>query len=639
MVNWRARRGQEAGAPSTGDAQVVSRALSLGVVASAVLFAAVLWVIGLSWVQTGPVNACSSEVAGLSGEIMHLDEVLTMSARMAAATGDPRWRARYDANVPVLDGAIARLRAISPERFDAQLGAVAAEANARLIEAETRAFALTEAGRGAEALELLAGAAYAADKAAYAASMNEAKATIGAEARRRVVALEGQMLAAGVASLSAVVLVAFAWTRAFGVLRRFAVTQRATAEARAGQLAAEASDRLKSQFLANMSHELRTPITSIIGYAESVLGGEHGEAERVRRVRVIRDSAQHLSNVLNDVLDISRIEIGEMRLNRTRCEPANLLESARSVAAPLVVGRAVSIRVEVDPGAAEPVWTDGTRVSQILINLTTNAVKFTERGEIRLSVTRGGDEGGTLVFEVRDTGPGIPLEDLERVFEPFEQADNTMKRRHGGVGLGLPISRRLARMLGGELSVRSEIGVGSVFTLRLPATPVPAEAEGLAVDGAVGACGEALEADGGAGPMRALLAEDVEVNRELFAEMLMELGYEVVQAEHGGEAVAAVKREGPGAFGLIFMDMQMPEMDGYEATRRLRAAGVRAPIVAITAHAMAGDRERCTDVGCDDHLAKPFGMDKLAACCAAWQGRGSTWSGAAGSGGGGRVAA
>jgi signal transduction histidine kinase/CheY-like chemotaxis protein len=393
--------------------------------------------------------------------------------------------------------------------------------------------------------------------------------------------------------------------------------RRLLAELVAARKAAEAAARAKSEFLANMSHELRTPLTAILGYSEMLRqDGDLARApeDRLRSLLAIQTSGQHLLTLINDVLDLSKIEAGAMGIEELPTDLGELLAGLEAMLGPRASERGLELRVELATPLARRVITDPTRLRQVLINLVGNALKFTERGSVRLAAGLSQD-GQRLRFEVEDTGRGLSLEQANRLFAPFTQADNSVGRTHGGTGLGLAISRRLGRMLGGEVSLlRSAPGQGSTFLVELPYRPLPdspplAGLEHVAPARPTQRPQEQLRG-------RLLLVEDNPVNRRLFKALLTQAGLTVVEAEHGQRALELVAEQ-PG-FDLILTDLQMPVLDGYSLIERLRAEGHRTPLVALTANALAEEQERCRQLGCDDFLTKPIQAAALLACCRRW---------------------
>jgi two-component system sensor histidine kinase/response regulator len=396
-------------------------------------------------------------------------------------------------------------------------------------------------------------------------------------------------------------------------------------ELRFANLRAEAANRAKSEFLANMSHEIRTPMNALVGYVDLLCDPEASEDERQRYAGTIRKSSEHLLTILNDILDISHIEASRLVLNRADVSPIAL---AREVLA-LMQGQAAEHDLELTLEAPLPIpeviETDLVRARQILINLISNAIKFTPSGGVRLVLRLDSNVDSDhryLCFDVIDTGIGIAPDKQAEIFDAFSQADTSATRQYGGTGLGLAISKRLAVLLGGDVEVTSEVGQGSTFTLRVYAGELKRAALRRYLPDEC-----RLEVQAPAAPSsppaaltgRVLVVEDVELNQRLLAAMLRQVGLEVELAENGQvgyERTMAAERVGR-PFDLIVMDMQMPVLDGYEATRRLRAEGYRRPVLALTAHAMANDRERCLQAGCDAYETKPIRRDQLLRTCRA----------------------
>ncbi len=402
------------------------------------------------------------------------------------------------------------------------------------------------------------------------------------------------------------------------------VTQRRKEEAvlREAKEAAEHAAKAKSDFLANMSHEIRTPMTAILGFTD-ILSNDEEVRQDPKQARdavdTIRANAIYLLTIINDILDLSKIEAGKMTVENVRCQPMQILTEIESLLRARVNAKGLAFDVECVGGIPEFIETDPTRLRQILINLVGNAIKFTEEGGIRI-VARytKEDEKKFLQFDVMDTGIGMSNEQVNRLFQPFTQADNSTTRRFGGTGLGLAISKRFAEMLGGSLTIpHTSKYEGSCF--RVTIDPGAIVGERLIEDPRSAMTIARAEPDELAEPMpdiqgcRIMLAEDGPDNQRLISFLLKKSGAKVTLAENGEIAyhTALREKEEGTPFDCILMDMQMPTMSGYEATAALRQAGYTNPIIALTAHAMTGDREKCLKAGCDEFATKPIQRNDL----------------------------
>ncbi len=372
------------------------------------------------------------------------------------------------------------------------------------------------------------------------------------------------------------------------------------------KLSAETANNAKSSFLAHMSHEIRTPLTAIIGFSESLLDSDQTMSERVETIHHVIHAGKHLMNIINDILDLSKIEAEKLELDIGKVALFNLLHDIKSLAGLHAEDKGITLLFKYDFPLPEHILTDALRLKQILLNLVSNAIKFTEKGTVLLHVKMSPDSQH-IQFDVLDTGIGISKEKQARLFQSFAQADSSTTREYGGTGLGLYLSQMLAKKLGGQISLESEPGKGSCFSVMVSCGSSD-EIKMLHVEPRIqrevsGDQNQIVQATG-----EILLAEDNENNQRLISLFIRKLGAKVVIANNGAEAVSMAME---GKYDLILMDMQMPVMDGIEAMRQLRARGYQGAIVSLTANAMQADVDACMAAGCNEFLAKPIDREQF----------------------------
>ncbi len=375
--------------------------------------------------------------------------------------------------------------------------------------------------------------------------------------------------------------------------------------------AEERSNQAKSQFLANMSHEIRTPLTAILGYAELLLDRSLDRDAIADYAGIIDRNGRHLLSIISDILDLSKIDAGKLEVELVPCSPLQIVSDAVSLLRVRAEQKGLSLELSYADDIPQLVRTDPTRLRQSLLNLAGNAIKFTDTGSVCVAVNRAEGSTGEPMLEVHvaDTGVGLTADMLERIFDPFGQADQSTTRRFGGTGLGLTISREIARLLGGDIVVESRVNRGSKFTLSVRADPVTASQ--ARSDDRQRPVPKRLQG-------RVLLVEDGPDNRRLIGLLLKRVGLAMDVAEHGAEALEIVESSvaDGNPYDLILMDMQMPVMDGYAATKELRARGHLLPIIAVTANALSTDRAKCVAAGCNDYTSKPVRPAELYAVLA-----------------------
>lgn len=378
--------------------------------------------------------------------------------------------------------------------------------------------------------------------------------------------------------------------------------------------AAEAANRAKSRFLANMSHEIRTPLGAVLGFAELLRSPNQSPEDRQNCVTAIARNGKVLLKIIDDVLDLAKIEAERVEAEHIKVNLMDLLYDIRVVHSYKASEKGIQLEMSSPTQLPRFILSDPLRLKQILNNMIGNAIKFTEKGKVTLTVSLEGQAPHQrLKFSVKDTGCGLSASEASRLFQPFMQADSSTSRRYGGTGLGLVISKQLAKLLGGDVILKeTKPGAGSTFVLTIDPGPLSAD---VLVEGSTLLSGQSGDNRSGPGEGRVrldgvkiLLADDASDNRQLISRLLKMAGATVDTAVDGGEAVEKALGN---HFDVILMDIQMPGTDGYEATHRLRGQGYKRPIIALTAHAMKEELERCLKAGCDHHLSKPIEYQNL----------------------------
>ncbi|AXK43708.1 PAS domain S-box protein [Erythrobacter aureus] len=397
-------------------------------------------------------------------------------------------------------------------------------------------------------------------------------------------------------------------------LRNIDETKRLEAALLQSKERAEAARDAKSAFLANMSHEIRTPMNGVIGFTELALAGPLEDDQR-QHLEMIADSGRAMLTLLNDLLDFAKIEAGQMTVASEPTDITHKIRGALRIMEPVAKEKGLTLEMRVADDVPQWVQTDAMRIRQIILNLVGNALKFTDTGGVVIDVSTT-DDKSAIEVDVIDTGIGIPEEQIDIVFDKFTQADSSIARRFGGTGLGLPICSQLASLLGGALTAKSSVGIGSTFSLTIPIIESRTSAE-------TSPARPKSTASQKVSQCKVLVAEDNYINQRLTLEMLKRAGFEAELAEDGAQAVSMIaERHGtPEAFDIVLMDMQMPNLDGLQATAKIRAAGITSdtlPIIAVTANAYQEDIDACIAAGMQAHLSKPIALDKLEAELSIW---------------------
>lgn len=567
---------------------------------------AITFSISTAWSASSQVRAAADRAVDLEtmrARILYLGGTLVGMVRAAAATGDAEARDAYRVHADALAQNLAEATAVIDSDRAAAAAADTRNAREALVARDNFAFHFAEMGDTARAVDAVTDDYYTEQWLAYAGGMDRffgaAHDVLSANQERAENQLEGAILICVATMLATTVLWGFAIMLVLRQSRKLG--------------AADAASSAKSQFLANMSHEIRTPLNGVLGMAQSLVSSPLTPEQR-EQVDTILDSGESLLVILNDVLDLTKIESGRAELTPLPGDLPSTVDRVCRLFASRMADKNLSFEFMVNAEAfGEPLCFDHIRVRQCVSNLVSNAVKFTSHGgvvvRVDATVTAPGEKRVTI--SVRDTGVGIADDARERIFSEFMQADSSTKRRFGGTGLGLSITRHLARLMGGDVTVRSKLGVGSEFTLSFIATVAEDEAQAPSPeeDGATIANRLDTQLEGA----RVLLVDDNAINRRVARAFLDSSEVIVTEAVNGMEALDALKRD---RFDIVLLDIHMPVLDGVETIKRIRASDQPwsdIAVIALTADAMKGDRERLIALGMDSYASKPIVRDELLA--------------------------
>lgn len=563
--------------------------------------------------------------------ILSLNEQMSASVRMAATTDDQMWQNKYESLETRLTGAIelARSKTTTAET-SRELTETYEQAVRAVIALEHEALDLVTQDRHDEALALLSSSQYFAQRQAYTNQFGSLAMQLINEAHQEIRMESERTGTRSMMLLIAVLGMGVGWLLILHRMERWRSAlaqsvdelQGANASLDDSRRAAEAATAAKSEFLANMSHEIRTPMTAILGFTDALLDPALVESEKNDAIMTIRRNGEHLLGIINDILDISKIEAGKMTVEEIECSPCELIADVVELMQARAETKSLTLDVEFETPMPATIHSDPMRLRQILINLVGNAVKFTEAGGVQIKTRLIDDDVvPTLEFDITDSGIGMSDEQAKRIFHAFTQGDGSMTRQYGGTGLGLAICRRFASMLGGDIrllfaepdvgtSFRVTVGCGDLtYTKMIPDPEKQMKSSMKAHHTNRTFEGQPLEG------LRILLAEDGIDNQRLIAHILRKAGAAVTVVDNGRLAVDAVLASNAAdMYHVVLTDMQMPVMDGYETSRLLRRYGFLRPIIALTAHAMPADRQKCLEAGCSEYLSKPVNREQLIEC-------------------------
>ncbi|MDJ0715256.1 MAG: ATP-binding protein [Prochloraceae cyanobacterium] len=626
--------------------------ITAAVILSLMLVGCVGWNVWRMYSNFTKVVTTEFQLQSLTGEIVHLDEVLTMSARMAAATGNLDWEKRYRKFEPQLDKAIKKAIDLAPETY-ANLPIETDKANLKLVEMENESFDLVRQGKQQEALELLFSQKYELQKEIYATEINQTIDQLETRIKSNIEEYRQSLFWSSLLSLLILPILLLGWVAILKLLNcyviqrnRAEITLKAakleleeinltledkvkkrtaqlqeinrkledkvkerTAQLRAAKEKAESANKAKDRFIANISHELRTPLNSILGYTKILQRDRNLNPESENNLRIVRQSGTHLLTLINDILDFSKTSVGKMQLNINELHLESFLDGIVGIIGMWVGDKGLRLNCEYNnlPTAIE---ADSTRLRQVLINLLSNAIKFTDRGEVTFKVSSlssskssGGKLQHLLRFEVIDTGVGISNEALEKIFQPFEQVGD-VKSRADGTGLGLSISKQLVELMGGKLEILSELGQGTLFwfDLLVPAVEMNSDREPIQPI-------KTSQILGYKGKQRKLLiVDDKEENLHLLLTILKPIGFEVRTATNGQEMLQIAPDFKPD---MILLDLFMPVKTGYTSIKQLRKISATKNIPTIIISAASITQEMSDYLKCEAYLSKPIEEEQL----------------------------
>ena len=604
------------------------------VILSLILVAAVGGNVWRMYASFGQVVTTEFELQKLAGEIVHLDEVLTMSARMAASTGSLEWEQRYVIFEPKLDQAIKRAIELAPEAY-ANQPAATDEANIKLVNMEHKSFDLVRQGKQAEALELLFSPEYQLQKQIYAIGINKTIAALETRINFNLDYYRRNLLMSGLFSLLSVPILLLAWSTILRLINWYVrqkkqaeitlrsaklqleknnktlekkVKQR-TAQLQEAKEKAEAANLAKDRFLANISHELRTPLNGILGYTNLMIRDcDESNNQKTKDLNIIKNSGLHLLTLIEDLLDYSKTDAGKMELHLVQVNLPSFLRETIDLVESSAREKGLKIELEKTVNLPEDIKADEKRLRQILINLLSNAIKFTQQGKITLKARAIGvkhlNSLQKIRFEVIDTGVGISQEKISTIFNPFEQVGD-LKSKSAGTGLGLSISSQLVELMGGKLEVKSEVNKGSIFWFDVILTVLK-----TSLSQSPSPRRERSEIVGYQGRKRRILVvDDKQENRSLLTDILEPIGFEIISAENGQQMLDIAAKIAP--LDLILLDLFMPVKTGFTAARELRSTpGLQnTPVIVISATLIAEKTRKYLD--CDAYMNKPIDDEEL----------------------------